>query len=163
MHRIPFGRNYPDPRCVISFLDSCAFDPKYAPEHESAQRIRALGNETRVNLSLTHSIQKEIDHPNTPPDVKREAAGMIFTIETTLNAKEVNRKRSIHAILTGHGKAEKYKADAAHIFEAGKYVGYFITTDERILGKREELELASGATILKPSEWLNVFQEAACA
>ncbi len=86
---------------------------------------------------------------------------MIYTIETSLNLDEVARRNQIHAVLTGSGKPEKYAADAAHVFEAGKYVGYFITADQRILGKREELRRLSGATIFTPGEWLKVFHEAA--
>ena len=140
-------------------MDSCAFDPKYAPEHEAAQAILSLGNEEQVILNLAHSNQKEIDHPNTPEDVKREAASMIFTLETDLTSDEITTKARIHAILTGNGKPEKYAADAAHVFEAGKYGGYFITTDERIMEKRGELRQVSPATVLRPSEWLKLFHE----
>lgn len=160
MQRVPFDRNLLDPRRTNNFLDSCVFDPKCSPEHEAAESIRALGNEGKVNLVLTHSNQKEIDHPNTPAEVKREAAGMIYTIKAALIPEEEARKAKIHTILTGNGNPEKYAADAAHVFEAGKYVGYFITTDERILGKRDELRQVSPATILRPTEWLNVFHEA---
>lgn len=163
MQRAPFGRNVPDPRYAHNFLDTCAFDPKYSPEDEAAQQIRTLGNEGQVNLLLAHSNQKEVEHPNTPTDVKREAAGMIYTIETSLTQEERVQKAKINAILTGKGKPEKYAADAAHVFEAGKYVGYFITTDERILSKRVELKDISSAVIVKPSEWLKVFHETAGA
>lgn len=161
MPRVPFGRSFLDPRRANNFLDSCAFDPKYAPEHDAAQAIRALGNEAQVILNLAHSNQKEIDHPNTPEGVKLEAAGMIFTLETSLTPDEIARKAKIHAVLTGNGKPDKYAADAAHVFEAGKYGGYFITTDERIIGKRDELRQVSPATILRPSEWLKLFYETA--
>ncbi len=162
MKRVPFGRVLIDPRSANNFLDSCAFDPKYSPEHEAAQMIRTLGNEEQVNLVLTHSIHKEIDHPNTPADVKREAGVMIYTIRTNLIPEEQARKARIHSVLTGNGKPEKYAADAAHVCEAGKYGGYFITTDERILSKRDELRKVSpAATILRPSEWLKVFYKAA--
>ena len=83
---------------------------------------------------------------------------MPYTLETDLNDDEVKRKAAVHAILTGNGASEKYAADAAHVFEAGKYGGYFITTDQRILGKREELQRASGAVIFIPSEWRRVFE-----
>ncbi len=159
MQRIPFGRSFLDPRRANNFLDSCAFDPKYAPEDDAAQQIRTLWKDEHINLVLAHSNQKEIDHPNTPADVKREAASMLYTIETSLNLDEVARRKNIHAILTGNGKPEKYAADAAHVFEAGKYGGYFITTDQRILGKREELRHVTPATIFTPSEWLMVFHE----
>lgn len=159
MHRVPFGRSYLDPRHASNFLDSCAFDPKYAPEDEAARQIRELGNSGVVNLLLAHSNQKEINHPNTPEDVKREARGMIFTIETVLTPDERERKARIRAILTENGNPEKYAADAAHVFEAGKYVGYFITTDQRILRKRQELSRVCAATIFTPTEWLRVFNK----
>jgi len=100
MQRVPFGRSLLDPRRANNFLDSCAFDPKYAPEDDAAQQIRTMGDDGQVKLVLTHSIQKEIDHPNTPMDVKREAAGMVYTIETSLNPDEVARKAQIYAVLT---------------------------------------------------------------
>ena len=160
MPRVPFSRCYIDPRRANNFLDSCAFDPKYAPEDGAAQEIRELGRDGVVNLLLAHSNQKEIEHPNTPLDVKREAQGMIYTLETSLTRDELERKAKIHAILTGNGNPKKYIADAAHVFEAGKYIGYFITTDQRILGKRHELSRVCAAVILTPVEWLRVFYEA---
>ena len=163
MQLIPFGRWKLDPRRANNFLDSCAFDPKYSPEHEAAQQIRELRDAGQVNLLIAHSNQKEIEHPNTPTEVKREASDLNYTIQTQLTAEECKRKASIHAILTGNGKQEKFEADATHVFEAGKYHGYFITTDERILGKRKELQTVSPAVIVKPSEWLLIFRDAAQA
>jgi hypothetical protein len=159
MQRVSSGRSYLDPRLVNSFLDSCAFDPKYAPEDEAARQIRKLGNRDVVSLLLAHSNQQEIDHPHTPEDVKIEAQKMIYTIEIALTPDERKRKAEIHTILTGNGKPEKYKADATHVFEVGKYGGYFITTDERILGKWQELSRVCDAVIFKPSEWLRVFHD----
>ena len=101
MQRIPFGRSLLDPRRANNFLDSCAFDPKYSPEDDAAQQIRALGKDGQVNLVLTHSNQEEIDHPNTPADVKREAAAMLYTIETSLNQDEVARKTRFMPSLPG--------------------------------------------------------------
>lgn len=159
MTRIPFGHYYLDPRRANSFLDSCAFDPKYAPEDQAAQEIRALGHDGIVSLLLAHSNQKEIDHPNTPEDVKRKAVAMIYTLKNAITPEEVRRKEAIHSILTGNGTPEKYEADAEHVFEAGKYAGYFITTDQRILNKRNELRQVCPAIILTPTEWLKVFHE----
>ena len=112
-------------------------------------------------MILAHSNQKEIDHPNTPADVKREATCLIYTIETGLVPDEANRKAKIHSILTGNGKPANYVADATHLFEAGKYGGYFITTDSRILNRRTELHTVCSATILKPTEWTKLFDESA--
>ncbi|HEU0007890.1 MAG TPA: hypothetical protein VFS12_18025 [Terriglobia bacterium] len=115
----------------------------------------------QVHLILAHSNQKEIEHPNTPPEVKEEAAGMIYTIETSLTTNEEARKSKIHVVLTGNGNPEKHAADATHVFDAGKYGGYFITTDQRILSKRKELSGLSPACVLLPSEWLKVFHQTA--
>lgn len=160
MARVPFPKNNSDPRRANSFLDSCAFDPKYAPEDQAAQQIKAIADQGKVGLLLTHSNQKELEHPHTPEDVKREARAMIFTIETDLTPDERRRRTEIHHILAGNGKPEKYVADARHVFEAGKYNGYFITTDQRILDKRGELSAACAATIVTPSEWLASYHAA---
>ncbi|MBK9160294.1 MAG: hypothetical protein IPM27_01785 [Nitrosomonadales bacterium] len=159
MARVPFGRSYHDPRRTNSFLDTCAFDPKYAPEDEAAREIHRIAKEGSISVLLAHSNQKEIEHPNTPEDVKREARSMIYTVETALTSGERTQKAEIHRILTGNGKPEKYAADATHVFEAGKYIGYFITADRRVLDKRDELREVSPAIVLTPSEWLRIYRE----
>ena len=161
MSRVPFSRCLLDPRRANSFLDSCAFDPKYAPEDGAAQEIRRIANEDGISIPLAHSIQKEIEHPNTPEDVKREARSMIYTTETDLTPKERAQKTEIHRLLTGNGNPEKYAADAAHVFEAGKYIGYFITTDRRILDRMDKLRGVCPAIIVTPSEWLRIYRETA--
>jgi hypothetical protein len=163
MARKPLGWAYRDPRRSLNFLDSCAFDPKYSPEHEASENIRRLRNEGKVVLHLAHSNQKEIEHPNTPAEVKKEATEFIYSRETSLIQQELERKAAIHRILTGNGNPKKYEADATHVFEAGKYGGYFVTTDERILGKKAEIERVCGALIVKPTEWLLIFETTACA
>jgi len=151
----------PDPKFRGNFLDTCAFDPKYAPEDANAAEIRTLGNDGAVQLYLAHSNQKEIEHPNTPPDVKAEASGMIYTIETGLTSNELATRQTVHDILTGNGKPEKYEADARHVFEAGKYGGaYFITTDQRILSHADKLEAVCGAVVVTPSQWLQNYRAA---
>jgi len=81
---------------------------------------------------------------------------MIYTIETSLTNGEKQQKIEILKILTGSGNPERMKKDAEHVFEAGKYGGYFITTDKRILEKKSDLEAICSATIVKPSELLDI-------
>jgi hypothetical protein len=38
--------------------------------------------------------------------------------------------------------------DAEHIFLASKYIGYFVTTDKKILNKKDQLEKVCSATIV---------------
>lgn len=159
MARTPFGRRPPDPRRTNTFLDSCAFDPKVEPEHGAAQKIRLIRQREQISILLTHSNQKEIEHPNTPADVKADAADMNYTIATGLTPAEIERRAQIHKAMTGEGNPARYEADAHHIFEAGKYGGgYFVTTDKRILDRKSQLEALSGASIVKPTEWLAIYE-----
>lgn len=148
---------YPDPRRVNNFLDTCAFDPKVEPAHSSAMEIRALIECDEVSGLLSHSNQKEVDHPNTPAEVKAAAGAMIFTVKVEETSQERARKGAILDVLAGEGNKEKYRADADHVFQAGKYGGYFITTDNRILGRREELAKLGGGWVVDPVEWLKIF------
>ena len=133
------------------FVDSCAFDPKYDPEDKASE---TLFNNDRLNLIIAHSNMKEIEHPNTPNWVKKKALSRIQTIETHLTPKENSIRNNIHAILTGNGNPEKMEQDAYHVFESHKYGSYFVTTDNRILDKRDKISKVSNACILKPSELL---------
>jgi hypothetical protein len=71
-----------------------------------------------------------------------------------LTQQEQMLKENILDILTGNGSRERMRQDATHIFEAHKYVGYFVTADERILRKRKQLSTVCNAIIVKPSEML---------
>jgi len=142
-------------------MDSCAFDPKYSPENDASLRIFSLYEESAIVLNIAHSTIKEIEHPNTPSWVKKEAGTMIYSIETSLTQKEIAQKTEILKVLTGNGKPKKMAKDAEHVFEASKYCGYFITTDERILKKKDDLQAFCAAIIVKPSEFLEVYD--ACA
>ena len=139
------------------FIDSCAFDPKYTPEDKSAIEIFNLHENITVKLDLmiAHSTCKEIEHPNSPLWVKQRAMRLSYTIEVSLEPQERQRLHEIELILAGNGKIENIKEDAKHIFECQKYGSYFITTDERIISKRNKLKKFS-IIIYKPSEFLNI-------
>ena len=132
-------------------VDSCAFDPD---DENEAKASGALFNNNRLNIIIAHSNMKEIEHPKTPGWVKQEAMTRIYTIKTCLTPHEVAIKQKIHAILTGNGKPEKMVKDAGHVFESHKYGGYFVTNDNRILKKREEISSISNARIVRPTELL---------
>ena len=88
--------------------------------------------------------------------VKREANKLIFSIKTGLTNAEIKLKAEILKILAGKGNPDKMTSDAEHVFEASKYGRYFITTDKRILEKKNELEKICSVIILKPSEFLKI-------
>jgi hypothetical protein len=145
-----------NPRIINNFIDSCAFDPKYSPEDQASLEIFQRSENDEFILNISHSNLKEIDHPNTPNWVKREANKLIYSIQTRLTNNKIELKTKILKILTGNGKPEKMAKDAEHVFEASKYGRYFITTDKRILNKKKELEDLCSVIILKPSEFLEI-------
>ena len=154
MMRNPFYTNI--------FIDSCAFDPKYEPESSASEEILKLSENNEINLVISHSTMKETQHPNTPVHVKEQAISKIYTIKTNLVDEELNKKQEIWDILTGDGKPENMEQDANHVFEAHKYGGYFITSDARILKKKENLEQVSSAIIFLPSEFLKLLKKHKC-
>jgi hypothetical protein len=145
-----------NPWIANSFLDSCAFDPKYHPEDETATELFRLHQTEGLGILLAHSTQKEVGHPNTPAWVKAKAGDLIYTITVTLTPAETNRLKRIHEILTGKGKPENVAEDARHIFEAQKYGSYFVTTDERLLDRADEIRTECGVDILRPSQFLGL-------
>jgi transposase len=148
-----------DPRIANIFIDSCAFDPKYSPEDTASEALFKLSQEEQILLIIAHSNQKEIEHPNTPSWVKKEAQSRIYTIVTSLTDDEQRIKSRILSILAGNGKPENMRQDAEYVYEASKYGSYFVTTDERILKRKKELFESCTVTILKPSEILRIYQE----
>lgn len=143
-----------NPYITNILIDSCAFDPKYGNEAVASQEL--LDN-SELDLMIAHSTMKEIEHPNTPKYVKALAQAMIYTIQTSLTESEYKVKQAIWDTLTGNGNPEKMKADSEHIFEAHKYGDYFITTDDRILKKRDELtKIGVSCWIMLPTELMAV-------
>ena len=145
-----------NPWFTNSFLDSCAFDPKYHPEDLAATELFRLHQTEHLGILLAHSNQKEVDHPNTPAWVKTKAVGLIYTTSVALTPGEKSRFTKIHTILTGNGKPENVTDDARHIFEAQKYGSYFVTTDERLLKRADEIRAECGVDILRPSQFLEL-------
>ncbi len=145
-----------NPWITNSFLDSCAFDPKYHPEDQVATELFRLHQTEHLRILLAHSTQKEVNHPNTPAWVKTKGAGLIYTTSVTLTPGEKSRLSRIHAILTGNGKPENVVDDARHVFETQKYGSYFVTTDAGLLKRAEEIKTECGVDILRPSQFLEL-------
>ena len=139
------------PRIANIYLDSCAFDPKYEPEDSAAKEIFHMYDQMDgLVLIIAHSVQKEIDHPNTPNWVKEKANQLIYTIDMGLNKSQKKVLQQIENILAGTGYIENIRQDARHIFEAQEDGSYFVTTDKRILKKRDALRRISSTFYIRP-------------
>lgn len=137
------------PQYTHSFIDSCAFNPG-GSEEAASRRIL----EKWPNIIVAHSVQKELEHPNTPDDVKRMAQEFVYTIETELTPELLNKKDDIRIFVQGNAKSGRHKGDAEHLFELYKSGGgYFVTTDKRLLSRSDELFKKYFITTIKPSEY----------
>ncbi len=137
------------PSYTHSFIDSCAFDPGGAEEAASRRIL-----EKWPNIIVAHSVQKELDHPNTPEDVKRMGQALVYTIETDLTPELLEKKKEIRTLIQGNAKPGKHQGDADHLFELYKHGGgYFVTTDDRLLSYSDELFRKYFITTIKPSEY----------
>ena len=158
LYRKPMGYRPINPLITNVFLDSCAFDPKYHPEDSSAQALYILHESGKLVLHITHSNQKELEHPNTPSFVKKLAGKFIFTCDVQLVDEELARKELALKILAGNGRPERMLGDAEHVFNASRYGPYFVTTDNRILKKHDVLRRLCGVHVLKPSEIIEIIK-----
>jgi len=135
-------------KCPVA-IDANALDRHDDVRARMVDRLLTLKGAGTINLIVPKGVRIEIQNPNTPSNVQEAALPQIFTMAVGLNSDEQRRKRIIEAELQGNAQPGKHTADADHLFEAGKYGGYFITYDQRIHEKAARL-----GNVLSPS--LNV-------
>jgi len=141
------------PKYTHSYIDSCAFDPG-GVEEQCSRRLHVLPDSGQIVLEIAHSVQKEVDHPNTPEDVKRLARRLIYTIETDLTQQQLARREEIRSLIRGNAAKGKHEDDADHIFDLDQNGGgYLITTDRRLLSRSEDLFEKCFVTTITPCEY----------
>jgi hypothetical protein len=160
MTRIPFGKTFIDPTRRNIFIDSCVFDTDMENEKIAAMQLLDLFEKEIIYLQLAHSTKNEISHPSTPGFKNLLANQMVYSIKTQRTQEQQKEKLLIYKILTGNSKKEKMKMDAENVFEASIYCAFFVTTDKRIIKKRNELQKVGSAIIVKPSELINKINQA---
>lgn len=137
------------PQYTHTFIDSCAFDPG-GMEEAASHRIL----EKWPNIVVAHSVQKELDHPNTPDDVKRMGQALVYTTETELSPELLSKRDEIRSLIQGNAKPGQHKGDTDHLFELYKHGGgYFVTTDARLLSHSDKLFRNYFITTIKPTEY----------
>ena len=148
-----------DPRYCNVFIDAHVLDPAGGIEDEAVDEILDLHEAEKFFLQMPHSVKQEIEHPNTPDDVKRRAARLLFSTPVPLTQNELDMRDKICALMQGNAKPGKHNRDAYHVVESAKYGGYFITNDRRILKKEREIQkLLSSLSIVTPDQFLRVFR-----
>jgi hypothetical protein len=149
-----------DPHYCNNFIDAHVLDRTGTPEDEVVEQILSLAMDGTFTLLLPYSVKAEIEHPNTPTEVRRRATELIFTEPVTLTAPELETHRKARELLRGNAKPGKHDRDAFHVVESAKYGGgYFITNDQRILKKQSELTALIGIVIVTPTEFLDLYRQ----
>jgi hypothetical protein len=149
-----------DPRIYNSFVDTNFWDRSEDAAQDAAMReILDLADREEVMLILPFSVKAETEHPNTPREIQRIAAGMIHTVQTQLTRNELEIRVKLLELIQGNAKPGKHDRDVYHLFEAEKYGGgYFITKDNRLLKKSAEVEhLLRSLRIVSPSDFMTYF------
>jgi len=147
-----------DPRYGNNFIDANALHLTGGPEDAALDEIlRLLGEDDTFTLLLPHSVKAEIEHPNTPADVKRRAAHMIYSMPVQMTAPELATHEKMRALIQGNAKTGQHDKDAFHLVESAKYGRQFITNDGRLLKKAEEIWAMLNLKVLKPSEFLAAY------
>jgi hypothetical protein len=147
--RIPFGtsRQPLDPKICNIGLDANALDRNGTQRDQLVDRFHALASDGTLTVVLGGGVRGEVQHPQTPADVKGALLPQIFNLRPGLNASQRTDRARVLAILQGNARPGKHAADASHLSEAAETgCGYFVTHDKRMLDRRRELH-----AVLPPS------------
>jgi len=128
-----------DPRFGNNLIDANVLDQTGGQEDSAVTEILRLNGELAFSLFLPYSVQAEIEHPNTPTHVKRQASQPLFSMEVQLTGQELTKHEKVRALIQGNAKAEQHAKDAFHLVESAKYGRHFITNDGRLLKKAGEI------------------------
>ncbi len=151
-----------DPRYGNNFIDANVLDRTSGPEILAVDEILQLRDEGAITVLLPYSVKAEIEHPNTPAEVKRRAEGFSFSIPVELTAEELATHDKIRVLIQGNAKPGQHAKDAFHLVESAKYGGrFFITNDEHLLKRADEIgNMLPHLRVLKPTGFLEAYHQA---
>lgn len=149
-----------DPRIVNVCIDSNALQPP-ATDPVAVEKFIALHESGVIQIVVPSGVRIEAIHPSAPPDIRAEYTSSIFTLPTNPTESEWHLRNAIEVELRGNAKADKHAADAAHLAEACKYAGYFITHDTRVLKRAGKLAnlLPPSLQVVTLSDFLSIYDE----
>lgn len=148
-----------DPRICNIGVDANALDRNGSARDGLIDRFLKLRSAGDLTVVIAGGVRTEVQHPNTPGDVKDIILPQIFNLRPGLNPPQQAARRKVQAILQGNARPGAHAADASHLSEAAEVgCAYFITQDKRILNKREELRdaLPPSLAIVTLNEFLEI-------
>lgn len=157
--KIDLNRRPIDPRISNIALDSNALDRDGTAKDKLVERFEHLASANELTVVVAGGVRGEVQHPNTPSDVKAAVLPKIFNLRPGLNQDQRDARRRVEAILQGNAKSGAHAADASHLSEAAETgCCYFITHDKRVINKRDALvrELPPTLQIVTLDEFFDV-------
>lgn len=147
---------YPDPRGRKIALDANALDSNEA----AVVRFEKLYEEGLIGELVPYGVLNEINHPNTPSQIRHLFSSKIYTIQVQLTPQECKLLHSIESKFQGNAHPGRHAADANHIFQASKYgCLYFITDDPRIPKKSQEMPELKPLQVVTLSDFLDIYDD----
>lgn len=154
--------NQPEEKYEFShniFPDGSLFFPTKSGEKDAVMLLLKWVERGVVTPIIAHSVQREIEHSNTPAEIKSIVEGYVYTKDIGFTLDQMARLKQVEDIIVGNGKRENFSNDALHIFIAEDSGEYFLTLDERLIKKREEIKKCINIKICKPSEFVAIVKK----
>jgi hypothetical protein len=151
-----------DPRKCNIGCDANALDLDGTARDSLVARFRGLSTAMTLTVVVADGVRGEVQHPNTPENVKDSILPQIFNLRPGLNASQQAERQRVQVILQGNAGPGKHAADASHLSEAAETgCAYFITHDKRVLSRRDALSevLPPSLTIVTLEEFFEIFDE----
>jgi hypothetical protein len=131
----------------LDSLETSSLDRDGSDRDCLVDRFNNLCSVRILRVVVGRGVRAKIQHPRTPSDVQHAIEPQIFNLRAGLNEPQ---RIDWQRVYQRQGKARpgKHAADASHLSEAAETgCGYFITHDNRILNKRDELHTALPPTL----------------
>jgi hypothetical protein len=129
-------------------------------QDEAVNEIVRLCQASEVIVMLPHTVQKELDHPNTPLAVKEARTQFLETHFVPPAESELRQYRELILAVMGNSLEKNVAPDLAHVSEAAKYGGYFITNDKWLLNRRDGIAERLPLEVVNPSTFLERIEQA---
>jgi hypothetical protein len=138
---VPFAsRRAIDPRRSNIALDANALNRRGTGHDALVDRFERLCDDGVLHVVLAGGVRQEVQHPDAPARKKEAMLPQIFNLRPGLTSEQQVQRGHVARILQGNAQLSTHAADASHLSEASETgCSYFITHDQRILKKRDEL------------------------
>jgi len=149
-----------DPLYVNNLIDANILDDVADGQDEAVNEIVHLAGQGKITVLLPFSVRNEAKRKKTPEHVRRAADLFSYSKKVCLTEGEQEQYRNLLAAAKGDAEEKNIAADLAHVCEAAKYGGYFITRDKRLLARAAIIATMLQIDLVTPTEFLARIKQA---